>query len=606
MKKLILISYLLLIISFNINGQEIFDAINAKDLVKVKTLFEKNPSLMLLRDLGGNTPLHRSVINGSTQIVEYILSKAVDINAKDNRGFTPLHYSCQYNFENIAKLLIDKGAGINIQENRGLTPIFFAARSGNLNLVKMLVDRGADPNARIKGIWVTPLSWTAEIGNGNVVDYLLDQGVDIDTGSVQLKRFSISQGLGRLFNALKERGANFNLRNYNGGGLLHLAAEGGDVEIIASFLQNGNELELKDRYGWTPLHYAVYNDKKEAVSYLIKKGSKLNERDFSGKTAYNIAVERQNSDIAKTLKDAGAFTVPQQFPDLKGQYLGQKVPGLMPELFALGIVSSNGIEHGNIAISPDGNEIFWTSSFKASINAGSVGSFKIWSSSYKKGKWTLPKQVFFTKNETTTDDVPYFSPDGTVIFFMSRRATSAGGADETAENYWYITKKGGKWSTPVLLDVIINSFQIRWQISVSKNGTLYFGATKPDGMGGSDIYRSQFVNGKYTKPENLGSQINSQAEEGTPYIAPEENYIIFSKESRVDRNFKNGLYISFKNNDGSWTPPVYLGDEINNGGCASPFVSPDGKYLFFNSGRNGNYDIYWVSAKIIEDLRPKK
>ena len=606
MKKLTLIGYLVLITSLNINGQEIFDVIKANDLAKIKTLIEKDLSLLLLSDAGGNTPLLLSVINGSTQIVDYILSKVVDINAKDNRGFTPLHYSCQYNYENIAKLLIDKGAGINIMENRGLTPIFLAARNGNLNLVKMLVDKGADPNAKIKGVWVTPLSWSAENGHIGVVNYLIDQGVDIDTGSVQLKRFSVTQGLGRLFNALKDSGANFNLRNNNGGGLLHLAAEGGDVKIIEYFIQRGNELDLKDRYKWTPLHYAAYSDKKEAVSFLIEKGSKLNERDFSGKTAYNIANDRQNSDILKILKDAGASTETQQFPDLKGKYLGQKEPGLVPELFAPGIVSSNNIEHGNVAISPDGNEIFWTSSFKASVRAGSVGSFKIWTSSYVKGNWTIPQQVFFTKNEITTDDVPFFSPDGSKIFFMSRRATAAGGADEAAEHYWCVFKKGDKWSSPVLLDDSINTFQIRWQISVSKNGTLYFGATRPDGMGGSDIYRSKLINGKFSKPENLGTQVNSQAEESTPYIAPDESYIIFTKESRVDRNFKNGLYISFKNNDGNWNSPLYLGDEINNGGSSSPFASPDGKYLFFNSGRNGNYDIYWVSAKTIEDLRPKK
>ena len=35
-----------------------------------------------------------------------------------------------------------------------------------------------------------------------------------------------------------------------------------------------------------------------------------------------------------------------------------------------------------------------------------------------------------------------------------------------------------------------------------------------------------------------------------------------------------------------------------------PRVSPDGKYLFFTSSRKGNMDIYWVSEKIIEKLKP--
>jgi Tol biopolymer transport system component len=165
---------------------------------------------------------------------------------------------------------------------------------------------------------------------------------------------------------------------------------------------------------------------------------------------------------------------------------------------------------------------------------------------------------------------------------MSRRASSPGGPDEAGEYYWYVEKKGNAWSAPVLLDEVLNSFQIRWQIAVSNKGTLYFGASRPDGKGGFDIYLSKFVNGKYSKPENLGADINSQAEESTPYIAPDESYIIFTRESRTDRTVKNGLYVSFKNTDGTWHQPLYLGDEINRGGASSLYVFPDGKYLFFD------------------------
>jgi Tol biopolymer transport system component len=46
-----------------------------------------------------------------------------------------------------------------------------------------------------------------------------------------------------------------------------------------------------------------------------------------------------------------------------------------------------------------------------------------------------------------------------------------------------------------------------------------------------------------------------------------------------------------------------MGSDINYRDVGSPYVSPDGKYLFFNSGRNGNFDIYWCDAKIIEKLK---
>ena len=89
------------------------------------------------------------------------------------------------------------------------------------------------------------------------------------------------------------------------------------------------------------------------------------------------------------------------------------------------------------------------------------------------------------------------------------------------------------------------------------------------------------------------------------------------------------LYVSFKGEDNGWLEPIHMGDEINSPFHeAAPFVSPDGKYLFFCSFRpnppsnakrrltyrevkelldgpgNGRGDIYWVSAKVIEELRP--
>jgi len=53
------------------------------------------------------------------------------------------------------------------------------------------------------------------------------------------------------------------------------------------------------------------------------------------------------------------FSQVSNFPDLTGPYLGQKPPGLEPEIFAPGIISTELIEHGTVTFSPNGNEVFW-------------------------------------------------------------------------------------------------------------------------------------------------------------------------------------------------------------------------------------------------------
>jgi hypothetical protein len=78
-------------------------------------------------------------------------------------------------------------------------------------------------------------------------------------------------------------------------------------------------------------------------------------------------------------------------------------------------------------------------------------------------------------------------------------------------------------------------------------------------------------------------------------MSPDESFHLF--------DFKEKLYVSFRTKDGNWGRPVDLGARLNlEGGIMLPTLSPDGRYLFFcHQG-----DIYWVSAKVIDELRPKR
>ncbi len=164
--------------------------------------------------------------------------------------------------------------------------------------------------------------------------------------------------------------------------------------------------------------------------------------------------------------------------------------------------------------------------------------------------------------------------------------------------------------------------------SAAGNGNLYYSSNYENNTGGFDIYRSQLIDGEYSKPENLGKNINSSFNEFHAYIAIDETYIIL--DSDRDGGFgNNDLYISFRKSGGGWTEAANMGDKINTEySDMRPFVSPDGKYLFFCSNRiksaetediwqydnfmkringpgNSSQDIYWVSAQIIEDLKPE-
>ena len=139
---------------------------------------------------------------------------------------------------------------------------------------------------------------------------------------------------------------------------------------------------------------------------------------------------------------------------------------------------------------------------------------------------------------------------------------------------------------------------------------------------------SECINGQFSESKNLGESINTNLKEVDPSIAPDESYIIFCRREE-GRGWD--LYISFKKRDGSWSIAKNMGDQINSNAAEfCPTMSADGKYLFFTSTRsnlpsyskipityeekihflrspgNGNSDIYWVDAKIIETLKSRE
>ena len=103
--------------------------------------------------------------------------------------------------------------------------------------------------------------------------------------------------------------------------------------------------------------------------------------------------------------------------------------------------------------------------------------------------------------------------------------------------------------------------------------------------------------GKWSAPVELGPPVNSPADEATPFISPNGDYLIFQRDG--DR-----FSISYRNEE-SWTPPRSLGDSINTTFKElCPIVSPDGRYLFFLSDRLGQSHVFWVATAFIERLRP--
>ncbi len=307
----------------------------------------------------------------------------------------------------------------------------------------------------------------------------------------------------------------------------------------------------------------------------------------------------------------------EDFPVLKGPYLGQKPPGMKPEIFAPGIVST-GYDECMAFSTPDGKELyFWL--------YGSPHSVILFMKE-EKGRWTKPQVAPFSGKYSAKCSL---SPDGNKIIISMGSPLDGKGEPKDNWQIWIAERTDAGWSEPKNLGPPVNSENYSAAYpTLSTNGNLYFySRNRKGGMGKGDIWMSKFIDGYYTKLENLGNSINTEFAEADPFIAPNESYLIFGSD-RPGGYGNADIYISFRRKDGSWTKAKNMGEKINTTTDEiCPIVTPDGKYFFFSSNRtihknysetpityeekirilnsqaNGGWDIYWVDAKIIDGLR---
>jgi hypothetical protein len=280
-----------------------------------------------------------------------------------------------------------------------------------------------------------------------------------------------------------------------------------------------------------------------------------------------------------------------------GEYFGQRKPGIIPEVFAPGVVSTVYLEHSAVAFSPDGKEAYWTGDFR---DVGRTEG-RIFCAIQENGIWSSPRMASFSENLNCYN--PVFSNDGRAVYFFAQLFEEG---EESTPHIYRVEREKKGWSEPSVVDIPGMKGYLMTQFCFAKNGTLYFSTDSDEGHGSFDVFRSRSLNGYYTEPENLGKAVNSEFWDSYPYADPEERFLIFTSMGRPDGKGGMDLYICFRNRDGTWTQAKNMGDRINTKGVeALTGISPDGKWLFFVSDRNGNVDVYWVDAGIIDELKPE-
>ncbi len=254
----------------------------------------RNPTL---RFDDGQTPLHMAVIDGQQGIVEYLIEKGAQINAKDISGTTPLHEAVRYGRTEIAKMLLAAGANVNAQDSLGKTPLLIITpQDAQLETYQLLIKYGGNPNAKdLYGD--TPLHIATMTGvSTDILSCLYSAGADVDErnkAGVTPLSMAVENHWADHIDFYVNRKADINAEDMNGNTPLTRAFDS-QIEMIQKLVTKQNVL-TRDSFGNTPLHIAVQRGATvEQVKYLLSCGADVNARNRNGDTPLFIAIQKND------------------------------------------------------------------------------------------------------------------------------------------------------------------------------------------------------------------------------------------------------------------------------------------------------------------------
>jgi len=231
------------------------------------------------------------------------------------------------------------------------------------------------------------------------------------------------------------------------------------------------------------------------------------------------------------------------------------------------------------------------------FNSGRGGKYQnLYISHLKDGKWTEPKALN-TVNSPYNDESPFLSRDGNILIFSSDRD----GSIEMPKNeknqvrvsfdlYWS-KKSNGKWSKPQPLPGEVNTQHHEKSPSLSMDGkTLYYNMWPFGDISRVILVKAEFQDGKYMHPEKLPDPFNQGYRDFGLIPAEELGGFFFSSNRPENIGTVDLYFVSYE--DGKFGKPENLGKMVNSKEADLYLARADQRYYITSSREKKNFDIY--------------
>ena len=261
----------------------------------------------------GRSCIHWAAIGGKPGTIPFLVSRGVNVNARDGQGATSLHYAAQENHPKCIVELILAGADVSLEDHHGRTPLVWAVLQGSAAALASLLAAKANVNTPDRQGF-SPLHYAADTGNAGMCLALLGVGANIDAvskdGQTPLVR-SIRHRQVKVVDLLLSNKASVTIVDESGKSALHWACSCGlPGPAIKSLISLGSDIILSDHRGWQPLHDACQGASIDGFDVLLesKLESKrsVNKVTNDGMTPLHITVKTRCHDILGRLLALGA------------------------------------------------------------------------------------------------------------------------------------------------------------------------------------------------------------------------------------------------------------------------------------------------------------
>jgi len=318
---------------------ELLKRVRQRRIIGVKEILENKEIAIDFNsyDANTNSPLIEASIHGCSELIQYLLEKGADIEAKSDSNYknkSGLLIAAEKGFVDSVRVFVENNSNLDVTDSDNQTALMLSSINGYLDIVEFLLNKNADTNV-VDGYGRTALIYAIVYGNSNIAKKIIEKGTNVNIcdhrGATPLIEAAYKGNFEIVNLLLSQPAIKVDKPDINGITALMQACESGYIEIVKLLLDKNVNILLEDNKKRNALYYAekgkhtdilnllnskvenffqtieaLKNNNTEQANIMLQTIENIDIQDNSGLTLLMAAAFYSNQEIAFKLLKKGA------------------------------------------------------------------------------------------------------------------------------------------------------------------------------------------------------------------------------------------------------------------------------------------------------------